>query len=122
MGGISAGGRCSIPPCEHRYARNLGSTPDVGLDQNHKDLLVTLVTCRTILVPDLLTTMSQTFEYPPAFVDYRPLQHHNKVILETLYRLWHHFFLTRLKYGLGKIASLPVTDHRRAGLKTAIVT
>ena len=66
--------------------------------------------------------MSQTFEYPPAFVGYRPLQHHNKVILETLYRLRHHFFLTRLKYAVKQIASLPFTDRRRAGLKTAIVS
>lgn len=66
--------------------------------------------------------MSQTFEYPPAFVGYRPLQHHNKVILETLYRLRHHFFLTRLKYAVQQIASLPFTDRRRAGLKTAIVS
>lgn len=66
--------------------------------------------------------MSQTFEYPPAFVGYHPLQHHNKIILETLYRLRHHFFLTRLKYGLGKIVSYPFTERRRAGLKTAIVS
>jgi len=66
--------------------------------------------------------MSQTFEYPPAFVGYRPLQHHNKVILETLYCLRHHFFLTRVKYALKQIVSSPFTNRRRAGLKMAIVS
>lgn len=66
--------------------------------------------------------MPETFEYPPVFSGYHPLQHHNKIVLETIYRLRHHFFLTRLKYGLSKIIEYPFSARRRAGLKSAIVS
>jgi hypothetical protein len=44
--------------------------------------------------------MAETLEYPPAFVEYRPLQYKRHGNFPSGLRLCHHFLLTRFKIAL----------------------
>ena len=65
--------------------------------------------------------MAKTFEYPPALVSRRPFHYESAGVYPVALRLSHHFFLTRLKWGIQEVWGRRVTPHLANGLNRELV-
>jgi len=70
----------------------------------------------------LVPSMAETFEYPPAFVQRRPLDYERAGVRPLLLRLHHYFFLTRLKMVLKTVLSMEYTPFLLAGVQSELVS
>jgi len=69
-----------------------------------------------------VSSMAYTFEYPPAFVSHRPLNVGRSGILPATHQLYHHFFLSRLKFVLKELLTLPKTEYLLMGMQQELVS
>ena len=66
--------------------------------------------------------MAETYEYPPAFVRRRPLDYERAGVHLLLFRLHHHFFLTRLKVVLKAVLCKEYTPFLLDGIESEVVS
>lgn len=68
------------------------------------------------------SSMAETFEYPPVFVQHGPLDYECAGVKPILFRLHHHFFLTQLKIVLKAVLLLEYTPFLLKGLESEVVS